>query len=177
MNTCCDRGQFMESRYLLGYNSVWSIKSKLTFRRNRPPPTSGPRKKPSKIPAWKQVANIVRHISRPWSWRRYDFPKRRLISNRLHGVIFRLCLPPAVKLVSSLTCSSALNMEAIYFFEMSVDFERTTGHYRGAGSGVVGWGTMLQAGRPPVRFRTRSFDFSTDLILPAAHWPWVRLSL
>jgi hypothetical protein len=42
---------------------------------------------------------------------------------------------------------------------------------------VVDWGTMLQGGRSRVRFTISLFDFSTDLILPAALWSWVRLSL
>jgi hypothetical protein len=39
---------------------------------------------------------------------------------------------------------------------------------------VCGWGTTLKAGRSLVRFLMRSLDFSIDLILPAAQWPWGR---
>jgi hypothetical protein len=42
---------------------------------------------------------------------------------------------------------------------------------------IVGWGTMLQAGRSWLRFPMKSLDFLIDLILPTALWPWGRLSL
>jgi hypothetical protein len=38
----------------------------------------------------------------------------------------------------------------------------------GARGTVVGWGTMLQAGRSRVRIPMRSLHLSIDLILPAA---------
>jgi hypothetical protein len=47
---------------------------------------------------------------------------------------------------------------------------------RASGS-VVGWGTMLQARRSPIRFPMMSWDFSIDLILSVTVWPWGRLRL
>jgi hypothetical protein len=47
----------------------------------------------------------------------------------------------------------------------------------GASDSVVGSGTMLQAGSSQVRFLMRSLDFSVDLNLSAALWPWGQLNL
>jgi hypothetical protein len=40
-----------------------------------------------------------------------------------------------------------------------------------------GWGTALQTGRSQVQFPMVTLDFFIDIILPAALWPWGRLSL
>ena len=42
---------------------------------------------------------------------------------------------------------------------------------------AVGWGTALQVGRLRVRFPMVSLEFFINIILPAAVWPWGRLSL
>jgi hypothetical protein len=47
----------------------------------------------------------------------------------------------------------------------------------GARGSIVGSGTMLQAGRPRVWFSMRPLDFSIELMVPTALWPWGRLSL
>jgi len=44
-------------------------------------------------------------------------------------------------------------------------------------SGAVGKGTSLQSGRSQVRLLTVSMEFFIHKILPAALWPWGRLSL
>jgi hypothetical protein len=53
--------------------------------------------------------------------------------------------------------------------KMLIIFWWASGIYLARGS-VVGWGTMLQAGRSRVRIPMRSLDFSIDLILPVALW-------
>jgi hypothetical protein len=48
--------------------------------------------------------------------------------------------------------------------------------FSGVRSGAVGWGTALQAERSRVPFPMVSLEFLICRILPAALWPWVRLS-
>jgi len=47
---------------------------------------------------------------------------------------------------------------------------------RGTRCCAVGWGTSLKAGRSRVPFPVGSWSFFIDLILPAALFPWDRLS-
>jgi hypothetical protein len=62
--------------------------------------------------------------------------------------------------ISNITCN-------LYYFLKS----------KGEHGSVVGWGTMVQAGRSRVQFSIKSLDFLLCLILPAALWPWGRPSL
>jgi len=43
--------------------------------------------------------------------------------------------------------------------------------------GAVSGGTALQAGRLRFRFPMVSLEYFIDILLPAALWPWGRLSL
>jgi hypothetical protein len=49
--------------------------------------------------------------------------------------------------------------------------------YFGVRGGTVGRGTALQVGRLRIRFSIMSFEFFTDIILPATLWPWGWFSL
>jgi hypothetical protein len=90
------------------------------------------------------------------TWRRHVPPKRRLIFNGLYPVI------------------SQKIFQVIYYYYYYYYYLLLL--LMGARGSVVGWGTMLQAGRSRVRFPMRSLDFLIVLIL-AALWPWGRLSL
>jgi hypothetical protein len=48
---------------------------------------------------------------------------------------------------------------------------------KGARGGTFGRGTALHAGRSRIRFPMVPLEFFIDVILPAALWPWGRLSL
>ena len=47
----------------------------------------------------------------------------------------------------------------------------------GVHGGAVSLGTALKVGRSRFRFPMVSLEFFIDIILPAALWPWGRLSL
>jgi hypothetical protein len=67
------------------------------------------------------------------------------------------------------------NIKQFEFFHAAYLYVRY--NFYGACRSAVRWGTTLQDGRSQVRILMVSLEFFDNLILPAALWPWGRLSL
>jgi hypothetical protein len=70
-----DNGGY-EEFCLLAYNAVWSVQSQPTFQRNISPPFQGPRVSQTVLSA--SCWFLAYFTLRPWRWRRYISPKRRV---------------------------------------------------------------------------------------------------
>jgi hypothetical protein len=78
-------------------------------------------------------------------------------------------------LVPTIGVFQQLAFPSVYIRHIQKNYRRRV-LSEGARGNVVSC-TMLQTGRSRFQFLMRSLDFSIDLILPAALWPWGRLSL
>jgi hypothetical protein len=79
------KSQGDEEYYLLGYNAVYSVESRPTFRRNISLPSSGSNNKMSKSSACHLLSRWF--LAQLIFKRRHVPPKRRSTFNGLHGVI------------------------------------------------------------------------------------------
>jgi hypothetical protein len=84
-----------------------------------------------------------------------------------------------LKVVMLLVHSSSIQLQSVLILGIlfHISYICWVMHYIWARDNVVGWGTMLQAGRSGVRFAMSLLNYSIYLIHPAALWSWSRLSL
>jgi hypothetical protein len=115
-----------------------------------------------------------------WQTRWHHIPSHPLGNLEYHGNIFSGSergkeLPDYVRHYQ-LTKNHSLQRSWVGNQNLENTFRAVQSSKRARGS-VVGWGTVLQAGRSQVWYLLWSLDFSVDIILPVALWPWGRLSL
>jgi hypothetical protein len=90
----------------------------------------------------------------------------------LSSSLLSRCIQLDVLVVNDCGSETVLSYRSARLFQFTLLYRL----YSGARGSVVGWGTMLQAGRSRDRVPMK-WIFSIYLILPAVLWPWGRLSL
>jgi hypothetical protein len=110
---CINRKYSWEEYYLVGYKALKSVENQRTFKKNIWTQYSGSKNNPS--------SKSARLILRPWKWKRYVPPKRKLILTDY------MALYPRIRYLHNFRCKNIKsyiteNLHLIFLHPLQINF-------------------------------------------------------